>query len=609
LVQPSGDAPIEDMRAALPLLRHRGPEASDARVFRVGAGSCALGHTRLRIVDTSERADQPLGNEDGTVWVALNGELYDYRELRRELQQAGHDFATTSDTEALVHLYEQVDGDPDSLLTRLRGMYAFVIVDQARERVLLGRDRLGIKPLYLAATRSGGLAFASEARALARSGIAPCGPDSASLVGYALWGSVQGPRTAYAGVEELTPGSYLAWTPTGSEVRTWWTPSFDSSFGERDAEVSLREALRDSVGRHVVADREVGLFLSGGVDSRSVAAMASRDEGGIRSLTVTFPEGDDDESGVARRSAAQLGLRHEEVPVIGADVAASISDIARAMDQPTADGVNSWVVSQAAARAGLVVALSGLGGDELFGGYPTFETVPKVARIDHALHLVPGRARGGLARALAARQPGGRAGRMLGSTDGMAHAYRAVRGLFSPQDLDRLGALPWLGAREADTLFTPPEPPEGEVADRVAFLELTRYMRNQLLRDTDQMSMAHSIEVRVPLLDDRVLDAALAIAPHVRNRPNKALLQRAAGIAVEGPKQGFTLPFDAWMRGPLREWTREALLSDRLPLEWLFERRGREQLWEAFERRHVHWSRPWAVAMLRWWADANELRW
>jgi asparagine synthase (glutamine-hydrolysing) len=271
--------------------------------------------------------------------------------------------------------------------------------------------------------------------------------------------------------------------------------------------------------------------------------------------------------------------------------------------------VNSWVVSQAAARAGLVVALSGLGGDELFGGYPTFEMVPKVARVDRALHLVPGRARGRLAGVLAARQPGGRAGRMLGSTDGMAHAYRAVRGLFSPQDLDRLGVLPWLGARETDVLFTPSEPPEGEPGDRVAFLELTRYMRNQLLRDTDQMSMAHSIEVRVPLLDDRVLDAAFAIAPQVRNRPNKALLQRAAGIDVEGPKQGFTLPFDTWMRGPLRGWTREALLSDRLPLGWLFERRGREQLWEAFERRRVHWSRPWAIAMVRAWADANELRW
>jgi asparagine synthase (glutamine-hydrolysing) len=169
--------------------------------------------------------------------------------------------------------------------------------------------------------------------------------------------------------------------------------------------------------------------------------------------------------------------------------------------------------------------------------------------------------------------------------------------------------LAWLGAREADVMFTPPEPPEGEADDRVALLELTRYMRNQLLRDTDQMSMAHSIEMRVPLLDDRVLDTALAIDPRVRNRPNKALLQRAVGIAVEGPKQGFTLPFDAWMRGPLRGWTREGLLSDRLPLGWLFERRGRERLWEAFERRRVHWSRPWAIAMLRAWADENELKW
>jgi asparagine synthase (glutamine-hydrolysing) len=589
------------------MIRHRGPEALVARAFEMGAGSVAIGHTRLRIVDTSERADQPLGNEDGTIWVAFNGELYNHLELRHELERAGHDFLTTSDTESLVHLYEHVDGDPEVLLRQLRGMYAFVLVDQTRGRVLLARDRLGIKPLYFAKTEAGGLAFASEARALAQSGLVPCGPDSVSLLGYLMWGAVQGPRTAFAGIEELMPGSYMSWTASGSECRTWWVPTFQGSTTFPDVESSLRDALADSVHRHLMADREIGLFLSGGVDSHAVAVTAAA--GGVRSLTVVFPEEAMDEGDQARARAKRLGLRHQEVPVTGAEVAPMVSDIARAMDQPTSDGVNSWIVSRAASQAGLVVALSGLGGDELFGGYPTFQMVPRVARMSWPLRQVPGGARRLVASATAARQPGGRLGRVMSMPDGAGAAYRAVRGLFSAQDLDHLGALDWLGDHDAGALFTPPEPPDGEWGNRVAFLELTRYMRNQLLRDTDQMSMAHSIEVRVPLLDDLVVDTVLAIPANIRNEPNKSLLKRAAGITTSGPKRGFTLPFDVWLRGPLRDWTAEALLSDRLPLTWLFERHGRERLWDAFERRRVHWSRPWAVAMLRAWADANELRW
>jgi asparagine synthase (glutamine-hydrolysing) len=356
-----------------------------------------------------------------------------------------------------------------------------------------------------------------------------------------------------------------------------------------------------------MADREVGLFLSGGVDSRALAAAS--EGGGLRSFTVTFSESARDEGALAREQALRFGLRHDEVPVSGSELAAEIDGVARAMDQPTSDGVNSWIVSRAASQAGLVVALSGLGGDELFGGYPTFATVPRVAKSLGALAVVPRRARRGISASAALRYPGGRLSRLMASANGMGAAYRAVRSLFSPQDLDRLGASQWLGAGDVDILFTPAEPPHGDVADRIAFLEMTGYMRNQLLRDTDQMSMAHSVEVRVPLLDDRVVDTALAIPARIRNKPRKELLQRAAGITTTDPKRGFTLPFDRWMRGPLHDWTQEAVVSDRLPFDWLFERSGRERLWSAFEDGRVHWSRPWAIAILRAWADANELRW
>ena len=281
------------------------------------------------------------------------------------------------------------------------------------------------------------------------------------------------------------------------------------------------------------------------------------------------------------------------------------------MAQPTADGVNTWFVSWAARQVGLVVALSGVGGDELFGGYPSFQLVPRVANLGRLLQFVPMSIRRVAADVWLRLYPGGRLSRALTAGTDPASAYVAVRGLFGARDLRRMGAARWLSNRDTEALarFTPAiEDGRGE-GDTVAYLELSQYLRNQLLRDTDQMSMAHSVEVRVPLLDDAVVAAALRVPAEVRNQPRKRLLQRAAGIYVSGPKQTFTLPFDTWMRGPLREPVSEALLSSELPLGWLATPRARRELWQAFEQRRVHWSRPWAVAILRLWADVHGLRW
>jgi asparagine synthase (glutamine-hydrolysing) len=575
-----------------------------------------LGHTRLRIIDLSEQADQPLCNEDDTVWVSFNGELYNFPELRAELEVTGHRFATATDTEVLVHLYEECDGDPDQLLPRLRGMFAFALFDTVRGRLLLGRDRLGIKPMYVAALPGGGIAFASEARVLAGSGLASCAPDSGSLIGYLLWGCVQGPDTAFAGIHELPAGSYTLWEAGGERIVPWWQPAFggvyvrDVRAGDaRHTVDALHDVLEDAVRRHLITDREVGLFLSSGVDSGSVARVAAR-TGAVRSLTVTFPDDGTDEGAASASLAAELGLRHEAVPVTGAELSAQLDDLTRAMDQPTVDGVNTWLVSRAARDVGLVVALSGVGGDELFGGYPSFRHIPQVEGAAGLLDLLPWSARRAAADALAARFPGGRATRTLTARRGVGAAYRAVRGLFGLADLERLGVLPWIGEHDLIRRFDPPDPPRGDEADRVALLELTRYLRNQLLRDTDQMSMVHSLEVRLPLLDDQVVEVALTTPSGVRNRPQKALLRRAVGaLGPVGPKLGFTLPFDTWMRGPLRAPVREALLSEELPLGWLIGARGRAALWGAFEERRVHWSRPWAIAALRRWAAVHDLRW
>jgi asparagine synthase (glutamine-hydrolysing) len=612
----TAELPTDAVASGLAGLRHRGPEAQAHRVLRSASAACVLGHTRLRIIDLSEQADQPLSNEDGTVWVSFNGELYNFPELRAELEAAGHQFASATDTEVLVHLYEDFDGAPDLMLPRLRGMFAFALFDTSRGRLLLARDRLGIKPMYVVALAQGGIGFSSEAMALARSGLAACAPDSGSLIGYLLWGSVQGSATAFAGIREIPPGSYLVWEAGGRRTVRWWRPAFaparidhSGAKGAGYAVEALRDALEDAVPLHLVADREVGVFLSSGVDSGVVARMAVR-AGPVRSLTVTFPDSGGDEGDASAALASDLGLRHEAVPVTGAEMRGSLDDAVHAMDQPTADGVNTWVVSRAARDAGLVVALSGVGGDELFGGYPSFHQVPLVERAAGILHLTPWLGRRATARAVAGRWPGGRASRTLTARPGIGAAYRAVRGLFDLGDLEHLGVLPWMGEHGILRRFTPGDPPDGDTADRVASLELSRYLRNQLLRDTDQMSMAHSLEVRVPLLDDRVVEVALATPASVRNRPQKAFLRRAAGATDPvRPKLGFTLPFEAWMRGPLREAVREGMLSEELPLGWLIAASGRAELWRAFEERRVHWSRPWAIAALRRWASLHELRW
>ncbi len=256
-----------------------------------------------------------------------------------------------------------------------------------------------------------------------------------------------------------------------------------------------------------------------------------------------------------------------------------------------------------------MVALSGVGGDELFGGYPSFRLVPRVAAAASAQRIVPGLVRGAMADVVVGRRPGAPAARTLMASPGMGSAYRAVRGLFGMRDVDRLGALRWIGEQDANRLFTPPSPVTDDAGDAVALLELDRYLRNQLLRDTDVMSMAHSLEIRVPLLDDAVVATAMHVPSSVRNAPGKRLLQRATGFDRAGEKRGFTLPLDEWMRGPLRGPAREAVLSDALPLAWLMTQPARRRLWDAFERGRVHWSRPWAVGVLRLWADAHDLRW
>jgi asparagine synthase (glutamine-hydrolysing) len=566
---------VESVRRMVAALHHRGPDADAAMTY----DRCVLGHDRLSIIDLSPLGVNPMANEDGTVWVVYNGELYNHRELRAALERAGHTFRSQTDTEVLVHLWE-LHGE--EMVHKLRGIYAFGIWDTKTRTLFLCRDRLGVKPLYV---RHDGdaLWFASEARALARPGDRY---DDTALTGLLRLGWVPGPRTVYEAVEELPPGSWLRWRDGEQVTRRWWSPSCD---GPAADVADLREALRDAVARQVIADRPVGLFLSSGVDSVAVASVASDVAPDLRTFTVAFDEGAD-EGDAAARVARDLGLPHTVVRLSGSDVQEALDKIVADMDQPTVDGVNSWVISKAIREAGMVVALSGLGGDELFQGYSTFRHVPRIAEIAAKVAWVPGRR---TAFATTRALPGLRHHRAQRAAEavlggGLPAAYAAVRGLFSSAELARL--------RPGHPLT-----PVIHGGDSTTALELANYLPYQLLRDTDAMSMAHSLEVRVPLLDDRVVDVALRL----RGEPHgKQALAAAAGPVVERaarePKLTFTLPFDRWLRGPLAADTRDAL--DVLAGSGLgVERAAAHELWRAFVAGRAGWRPVWQLAVLGRW--------
>ena len=590
---PADRLAVERMSAAE---THRGPDdfglLHDTRIV--------LGHRRLSIIDLSPTGHQPMSNEDGTVWVTYNGEIYNYPELAAELSR--HRFQSHSDTEVLVHGYEEwgIAG----LLERLRGMFAFAIYDSrsAEPSCLLARDRLGIKPLYYT-VRQESLAFASEVKALVGSGLVPNQKNPEAITGLLLLGSVPAPATEIRGVRCLLPGHYLVASRNGVAVRKYWDPEAPAC-GDQ---AGLKETLQDAVKRHLVSDVPLGVFLSGGVDSAALVALASREKFSLATLTVVFDETEFSEATEARRIAQSFGTDHREVRVTSQHFIDEVPNVLRVMDQPTNDGVNTYFVSRAARQAGLTVVLSGLGGDEVFGGYKHYHWLARYGDSIRRFSALPGFLRKTmLGTAVRYGRMRGRENWMrLSSLEGRVSdegLYLALRGFFAPRqvqallDVDerelRLVAEDYLGA------FRPGS--ANGIASGPVFrhLEMQRYLHDQLLRDTDVFSMAHSIEVRVPFLDHKVVEcAAQQPQPEVNGHGNKPLLTEAVGEpavfeAARRTKRGFAFPFGKWMRMHSHELREMALAGGYLNRETI------GQLWREFDNGRLHWSRAWMLAVI-----------
>jgi len=620
-------------------MRHRGPDDEGFLVNEARAPGLALGMRRLSIIDL-KTGRQPVWNETRDVVVIFNGELYNYRELRERLTLSGHRFATQSDTEILVHAWEEWGED---CLEELRGMFALALLDLRKRYataplLFLARDPVGIKPLYYTQTGDG-FAFASEIRALMAGGVAPKTLSPDALTSYFLFGSVSEPVTLLDGVFSLPPGHrmllYVPERRRTPRAQAWWdatrSPAAKEARTTRDfssAAKGLRPLLEDAVRAHLIADVPVGLFLSSGLDSSAIAAIAARARAGICSFTLSFPGTAYDEAPLARSVAKHCGTQHREVPLGGEAVVSRLEEAVASLDQPSMDGINTYFVSWAAQEAGLKVALSGLGGDELFGGYATFSDTPRIKGLIRMAWFVPAPLRKAVAPLLhaviAGRSSPDAARKAIAawlSPDALPHPYFFTRALFPPgAELSRLieprfrpstvGAdgvtleptwLGWLeraadGARKLEGMGS------------VSWLEMRCYMASTLLRDTDSVSMSRSLEVRVPLLDTPLVEFVGGLPDAARRRDGTAKALLNAAIADLLPqdilaqkKRTFTLPWEEWLRGPLRKRLETSLAEPAPGLAAYLRGDGVRQVWSAFLAGKTSWSRPWSIYVMNEW--------
>lgn len=608
-------------------LRHRGPDGAGVELVSESTASgreqgpaVAFGHRRLAIIDLSPAGRQPMRDGVAGNWITYNGEIYNFLELRAELADLGHRFQSRGDTEVILKAYAQWGVDA---WKKLRGIFAFGLWDARDDRLHLVRDQLGVKPLYYADAEQG-LVFASEVRALLAGDLVPRRLCRDGLRSYLRYGSVQEPNTLIAGVQSLPPGATLVRSLDGrSKVRTYWQipVKSDAVALQTAAPRDILEWLKDSVGRQLMADVPVGVFLSGGIDSTAVAALAAQAQpGNIRTFCIGSDLAEFDESKAALRSAEYLGCRHSTLILEGAAVRKRWGEALSSYDQPSADGINTYFVSLLVRQAGVMVALSGLGGDELFGGYGGFRKALELDKASRLLGVLPSSVRRVAHGSLGRWSIGGnsKASALIELIDpALRDPYFASRIMFCRPHVARL-----LDARSSGASDHPAwEQRETELLaaatdldpiNRISFLELQTYMLSTLLRDSDQMSMAHGLELRVPLIDHRLVERVLPLAGAQKlagGVPKHLLidaLQETVPIEwMHRPKRGFTLPFQHWLKHDIAERATAIFHAKRLCGPW--NQHAFQRVWLDFEKGKLAWSRVVALYVLEQWLQENRV--
>jgi asparagine synthase (glutamine-hydrolysing) len=606
-------------------LAHRGPDDSGTVLLKVDNQEVGLSHTRLSIIDLSPLGHQPMHDPATGNWIVFNGEIYNFRELRQELEVVGAKFQSHSDTEVILAAYRTWGED---CLTRLRGMFAFALWDASRKKLLLARDPMGIKPLYYYQSNRIFM-FASEVRTLLQTGVVPRKTDPAGVLSYLTFGSVYEPWTIVESVKAVPPAHVLTLEDGSSSSRQYWNalpstvhesskPHSSDSSSNNGAVDQLPAILRDAVLSHLVSDVPVGVFLSGGIDSSALVAVLSNNGVRANTFSLVFQEEDFNEAPYSREVARRFATEHHEIAISVKDTLTCLPRVLCAMDQPTIDGINTYLVSAKTRAAGVKVALTGLGADELFAGYSNFRRVPKMEAFSRRFGRLPTVAQRSVSASMTLfARTGDRRRKMLelADPDSIVHPYFLLRTLF--------------GASERDALFPGPDRQHSQQSidrvlqesltesrsldpiNRVSYLESRWYMRNTLLRDSDFMSMAHGLELRVPFLDRSLVEACFLIPGNkkLEGASPKGLLLRSLGVElppeiVRRPKRGFTLPFERWLRGEMRPAVEDVLLKTNWEKTSLNANAVRV-VWNRFLAGETSWSRPWSLFVLQRWCDQN----
>jgi asparagine synthase (glutamine-hydrolysing) len=624
--------PGDMLERATHSLAHRGPDDTGTVILRDSAREAieiGLGNRRLAILDLSLLGHQPMNDPSTGNWIVYNGEVYNFREVRAKLERSGLHFSSGSDTEVILKAYAQWG---EACLGEFRGMFAFAIWDAQRHRLFVARDPMGIKPLYYFKSDRHFI-FSSEIRTLLGTGLVPRNIDPAGLLNYLSFGSLYDPNTLVQGVRSLPPGCFLTWQEGQLKQVRYWDivdPNLDcfdhgcdfSAERRGELEAQIAEMLDESVRMQMVSDVPAGVFLSGGIDSSCLVGILSRN--GVRPSTfsIVFREADYSEAEYSRAIAQYFRTDHHEITVSQSDFLAAIAPAIHAMDLPTIDGINTYFVSERARAAGVKVALSGLGGDETFAGYSSFRTVPRMEKFAAAWGRMPATVRSPFVNMFAALAPSSDQNRKLialGRNGGQSvHPYFISRMLFTPEQ--RTAVLPETEANSA-AFLSAEQPLKDSLSralsldpvNRVSYLEARCYMLNTLLRDSDSMSMAHGLEVRVPLIDHQLVRRVLALPGSWKldETMPKPLLVRALGgqlpdKIVHRPKRGFTLPFEHWLRDTMRPVVEESLRKiGGGALGALISERGARSVWEDFLKGRTSWSRPWSLYVLHNWCEQH----
>jgi asparagine synthase (glutamine-hydrolysing) len=609
-------------------LAHRGPDDSGTIILQDTVAEpveVGLGNRRLAILDLSPLGHQPMQDKDTGNWIVYNGEIYNFREVRQKLEKRGITFVSDSDTEVLLKAYGQWG---EGCLLELRGMFSFAVWDTRDHKLFLARDPMGIKPLYYYASERHFL-FASEVRTLLGTGLVPRSLECSGLLNYLTFGSIYDPNTLIKGVNSLRPGHYLVYERgQAREVKYWdladsHSKASSSLMGGEDRrkfEDELHVVLKEAARLQLVSDVPVGVFLSGGIDSSSLVALLNG--GGVRLTTfsLVFREADYNEAEYSRAIAKRFGTEHREIFVTQRDALDAIPGAIRAMDQPTIDGVNTYFISRQTRAAGVKVALSGLGGDEMFAGYSSFKTVPRMEQFLRWWRHVPGMLRDPIVVMFARSAPETDQNRKLASLAGdngrLIHPYFLSRMLFTPRQCDRLlpdidrGAVEKASALLGEILS---QTRALDSVNRVSYLESRCYMLNTLLRDADSMSMAHGLEIRVPLIDHLLVERLFAVPGSWKmdgDDPKQLLVSASQGALPTGivrrKKKGFTLPFEHWLRDELRSGV-EAVIRrvGEGPLASVLDNSAAHGIWTDFLEGRTTWSRPWAIYVLERWCEEH----